>query len=200
MMFLPDGRVLIMDKDVYQKTLEQSIVLDLFEHSQPAEQDPALDEVHISMQANMRIKQDNRKQSQANQKPRVSESGNNLNQNDSMIVSNLVDISLITSELSSPRDFLQLLNQQDFSDITLMVEGKPIYCHQIVLASRSGYFEAQFSHDFSERDTRISTYNDVPYDFMIMFLRHIYSDTVKVESKYIYDLLSVSNLLTIIAG
>jgi hypothetical protein len=31
MMFLPDGRVLIMDKELYQKTLDQSIVLDLFE-------------------------------------------------------------------------------------------------------------------------------------------------------------------------
>lgn len=33
-MFLPDGRVLVMDKDLYQKTLEQSIVLDLFEAGQ----------------------------------------------------------------------------------------------------------------------------------------------------------------------
>jgi len=31
MMFLPDGRVLIMDKELYQRTLDQSIVLDLFE-------------------------------------------------------------------------------------------------------------------------------------------------------------------------
>jgi hypothetical protein len=27
------------------------------------------------------------------------------------------------------KDFLPLLNQKDFSDIKLMVEGKPIYCH-----------------------------------------------------------------------
>ena len=73
-----------------------------------------------------------------------------------------------------------------------MVEGKPIYCHQVVLASRSTYFEAQFSHDFSEKENRVATYNDVPYDFMMMFLRHIYSDSLKVESKYIYELLSVS--------
>jgi hypothetical protein len=61
-----------------------------------------------------------------------------------------------------------------------------------VLASRSVYFEAQFSHDFAERDTRVATYNDVPYELFLMFLKHIYSDTVKVESKYVYDLLSVS--------
>lgn len=43
----------------------------------------------------------------------------------------------------------------------------------------------------------MATYNDVPYDFFMMFLRHIYCDTVKVESKYIYDLLSVSLIIII---
>lgn len=62
----------------------------------------------------------------------------------------------------------------------------------MILASRSVYFEAQFSHDFSEKDTRVATYNDVPYEFFLMFLRHIYSDSVKVETKYVYELLSVS--------
>jgi len=84
------------------------------------------------------------------------------------------------------------LNQKDFSDITLMVEGKPIYCHQVVLASRSIYFEAQFRNDFAEKDTRIATYNDVPYEFFIVFLKYLYSDFVKVETKYIYELLQVS--------
>lgn len=90
------------------------------------------------------------------------------------------------------RNFLNILNQPEFSDITLMVEGKPIYCHQVILASRSVYFEASFSHDFAEKEQRVATYNDVPYEFFMMFLRHIYSDSVKVETKYIYELLSVS--------
>lgn len=50
------------------------------------------------------------------------------------------------------KNFLSILNQQEFSDITLMVEGKPIYAHQVILASRSTYFEASFSHDFSEKE------------------------------------------------
>lgn len=31
--------------------------------------------------------------------------------------------------MGDQRNFLSILNQQEFSDITLMVEGKPIYCH-----------------------------------------------------------------------
>jgi len=95
--------------------------------------------------------------------------------------------------MGDQRNFLSILNHQEFSDITLMVEGKPIYCHQVILASRSNYFEASFSHDFAEKEQRVATYNDVPYDFFMMFLRHIYCDTVKVESKYIYDLLSLAD-------
>ena len=30
-MFLPDGRVLIMDSELYKQTIERSIVLDLFD-------------------------------------------------------------------------------------------------------------------------------------------------------------------------
>ena len=31
LMFLPDGRVLIMDSELYKQTIERSIVLDLFD-------------------------------------------------------------------------------------------------------------------------------------------------------------------------
>ncbi len=72
------------------------------------------------------------------------------------------------------------------------MEGRPIYCHQVVLASRSVYFEASFSHDFTEKDTRVANYPDVPYEYFYLFLRHVYSDHVKIESKNIYELLSVS--------
>ena len=63
-------------------------------------------------------------------------------------------------------DLLCLLNSKDFSDVTLLVEGKQIFAHQVVLASRSTYFEALFTHDFQEKDLRIVDFNDsgIPYD------------------------------------
>ena len=79
--------------------------------------------------------------------------------------------------------------------MTLIVEGKQIFAHQVILASRSTYFEALFSHDFSEKDLRIVDFNDsgITYEQLLSLLRHIYSDNIKIESKCIYDLLSVSN-------
>lgn len=46
--------------------------------------------------------------------------------------------------------------------------------------------------NFAEKEQREASYPDVPYDLFLMFLRHVYSDQVKVDPKLIYDLLSVS--------
>lgn len=40
-MLLPDGKLLIMDQELYQKTIEKSIVLDLYSNSQ-SEKDPLI--------------------------------------------------------------------------------------------------------------------------------------------------------------
>ena len=85
-----------------------------------------------------------------------------------------------------------MLNNPDFSDITLLVDGNPIYSHQVILGSRSIYFETLFSHDFKEKEQRIVNFTDVPYDMFMLLLRHLYSDSLKIEIRNIYDLLSVS--------
>lgn len=96
-------------------------------------------------------------------------------------------------------DFISLLNQKEFSDIVLIAEGKKIYAHQVILASRSQYFEALFSHNFKENVQKEITFNDIPYDFFMLMLKHIYSDKVTIEKKNIYDILSVSLFFTFLA-
>jgi hypothetical protein len=83
--------------------------------------------------------------------------------------------------------------------VTLIVEGKEIYSHQVILASRSSYFESLFSHGFLERENGVVNFNDsgISYQQLMILLKHIYSDNIKIESKSIYDLLAVSTLMYI---
>lgn len=100
-------------------------------------------------------------------------------------------------EVKPPGDFLGLLNQKEFSDITLIFDGNHIHCHQVVLASRSAYFEALFTHNFREKEQKQVTFSSqdsdgVPLESFMLMLRHIYSDSLRIETRHIYDLLSVS--------
>ena len=52
LMFLPDGRVLIMDQELYKQTIEKSIVLDLFDSTSLSPSQPLqLQEDQATMQA-----------------------------------------------------------------------------------------------------------------------------------------------------
>ena len=100
------------------------------------------------------------------------------------------------------RDFLGMLNLKGelnpFTDITLKLDGADIQCHQVILASRSLYFEAVLAHDFKEKEQRVvdfaSNAEGINRDSFILMLKHIYSDSLRVEPRQIYDLLSVSVL------
>lgn len=154
MMFLPDGRVLIMDKEQYKKVIEQSIVLDLVDNEidmpnqqlEVLESSTADDREEEKVSGHRQSKESNRKQSQASQKRKVPDESHSdilMTPNTAATVNEQEDRGIrLLSVNPEQRDYLPILNQREFSDITLMVEGKPIYCHQVILASRSTYFEA----------------------------------------------------------
>ena len=101
-----------------------------------------------------------------------------------------------------------MLNSPDsFPDITLIFDGTSLNCHRVILASRSLYFEALFSHDFKETEQRVvnfSSHDDgVPLDSFLLMLRHIYSNggdgasAPRVEPKHLYDLLSLADRFSV---
>lgn len=184
-MFLPDGRVLIMDSELYKQTIERSIVLDLFDG--PQLQSLPLEEEKSSGRQPKDVKS---KQNQANQRKNkgTAEATQSVNESQTNIPTSQIQPDGSSEDYSQEikRDLLSLLNQQDFSDITLLVDGNPIYCHQVVLASRSFYFEASLSHDFKEKEQKVVNFTDVNYDSFMTLLRHIYSDTLKIDTKQIY--------------
>lgn len=93
-------------------------------------------------------------------------------------------------------DFLSILDQPEFSDVTLLVEGgRKIHCHQVILASRSTYFEATFTNDFSEKEcgTVDLSRSNISYEQLMRLLRHIYSDSAKIDSKAIFDIVQLAD-------
>ena len=77
------------------------------------------------------------------------------------------------------------------------MDGQPIYCHQVILASRSLYFEALFSHDFLEKEARTVNFTGLPFDGVMTLLKHLYSDSPRVDTKQLYDLLSLADRFTV---
>ncbi|CDW71651.1 e3 ubiquitin-protein ligase herc2 [Stylonychia lemnae] len=224
LMFLPDGRVLIMDSDLYKQTIERSIVLDLFDGTSLNPQStssqtstssvmvPSFEEEKSQLpriaKDNHQIQQQSKsKQNQANQRKKGNSSANDPYTNESLPGQNnngahtslLQSDSIFEENIEGKKDFLSMLNSPDFSDITLIVDGHPIYSHQVVLASRSIYFEALFSHDFKEKEQKVVNFTDVPYDTFMMLLKHIYSDSLKIETKHIYDLLSLADRFNVVS-
>jgi hypothetical protein len=52
--------------------------------------------------------------------------------------------------------WLRLFNQTEFSDITLLIHGKPLPAHRFVICTQSKYFEKAF-RNFAEGETRTMT-------------------------------------------
>eukprot|EP01118_Nematostelium_gracile_P001884 TRINITY_DN1194_c0_g1_i4.p1 TRINITY_DN1194_c0_g1~~TRINITY_DN1194_c0_g1_i4.p1 ORF type:complete len:467 (+),score=130.95 TRINITY_DN1194_c0_g1_i4:23-1423(+) len=73
-------------------------------------------------------------------------------------------------------DWRKLLNQQELSDVTLIVEGRPIYCHKIILAARSEHFKAMFFGGLKEAHQKEITLMDIQYDIFLDCLSYIYTD------------------------
>lgn len=145
-MFLPDGKVLIMESGLFKLTLEKSIVLDLFEGTSLNSESQQNQENKKEEDKSVRKE---KKTSQANQrKKNLGEVGDLMSssQMDNMI-SNYVAMPgfgqgsnpMIAPNNPNPsekeviveekKDFVDMLNQKEFSDITLNVDGKLIYAH-----------------------------------------------------------------------
>ena len=92
------------------------------------------------------------------------------------------------------KQILKMLDCKEFSDITLIIDGKEIYCHRTVLSSRSTYFKAMFSHDFKESDKTRITLKSIPsYTLFYSLIEFMYSDSLKINIKNIFDMLSLAD-------
>jgi alpha-tubulin suppressor-like RCC1 family protein len=193
-MFLADGRVVIVNNDLFQEVMKKGIIVDLKDRNSgsPAEEESkeyvnliSKPEVHRS------ISQNKTKQAKPISSANAQSSRRSTSAEDSTYEKS---DSMKNAHVPLKKEILKMLNDQEFSDIILSVSDKEIYAHRSVLWSRSTYFKAMFSHDFKEADkTKIVLKGISSYDLFYNLLEFMYSDCVKINIKNSFDMLSLAD-------
>jgi hypothetical protein len=96
-----------------------------------------------------------------------------------------VNIDIPGSSLVS--DLKGFLNEQKLSDVTFVVESKPVYAHKL-LCMRCSYFRAMFEGHMREAQQKTITINNVSYRVFLVLLEYLYTDEVEISLDIAMDL------------
>jgi len=105
-----------------------------------------------------------------------------------------VNIDIPCSSLVS--DLRGFLNDQKLSDVTFIVEGKPVYAHK-VLCTRCPYFRAMFEGQMLEAQMKTVTINNVSHRVFLAILEYLYSDEVQISLDIAMDLFVAADQFSI---
>lgn len=76
-------------------------------------------------------------------------------------------------------DLASLLEDDAFSDVSILCDGKAIRCHKNILGARSSVFRAMFHHDMKENKNGEVIISDLEYCTVADMVRYIYSGRVE---------------------
>jgi RCC1 and BTB domain-containing protein len=81
-----------------------------------------------------------------------------------------------------------LINDDEFSDVTFMLEGEPVYAHRAILAQRCEHFAAMFRSGMRESTEHTITMPNMSKRIFLLLLEYIYTDAVKIQVDNAVDL------------
>jgi len=95
-------------------------------------------------------------------------------------------------------DLKDMVNEDEYSDVTFIVEGQPVYAHRAVLSKRCEHFAAMFRSGMRESEVGA----EIPIPTMsrpvfLMILEYLYTDSVKIDIEHAVDLYIASDLYQI---
>ena len=79
------------------------------------------------------------------------------------------------------------------SDLTFLVEGRPIHVHRWFLKISSKYFERMLSEAWCTPETSTICIEDYSYPTYLAYLRYIYTDCIEVSTEEAVELLDLAN-------
>lgn len=109
--------------------------------------------------------------------------------NQNRIAADTVPVSI---EYSS--QLRRLVDDEEFSDVTFMVENQPVYAHKAVLAGRSDHFAAMFRSGMRESVERVITIPNFSKGAFLLLLEYLYTDCVKIDVEHSVELYMAADL------
>ena len=101
-----------------------------------------------------------------------------------------LDCTIPPSTLTT--DLRNLVNDDALSDITFIVEDRPVHAHKVLLM-RSPYFAAMFLGPMMESSQSEIRLEQVGYDIFLLLLEYLYTDTVRIPLDAAMDLFAAAN-------
>jgi len=80
-----------------------------------------------------------------------------------------------------------------FKDLTVVVEGKKLMLHKIIVSARSEYFDVVLRSSFKENCESVIEIKECPLEQFKHLCEHIYSDKMPIEFTNIYDLMVMAD-------
>ena len=81
------------------------------------------------------------------------------------------------------------------SDVEVQVDGKTFYCHKLILAIKSPYFEEKFYSAETEADDKPIVLDDIGAETFGKVIQFIYTGATELSDENVNDILKVADLL-----
>lgn len=113
-----------------------------------------------------------------------------IHSNNSVHIIDEYNVSVVNASSYYPlKDFAALLNNEEFSDITIYVNDKKYMAHKNILATQSSVFKAMFTDDMKEKQQNRIDICDIDEKIFQEILRYIYTGKVKNIETIAFELL-----------
>jgi len=93
-------------------------------------------------------------------------------------------------------EFRAMVDDDTFSDVTILVEGTPIYAHKLLLM-RSPYFKALFLGDMRESYMSTVRIEQVSHPNFLQIMEYLYTDQLKIPVESAMELFEAADLFCI---
>ncbi|XP_037339242.2 kelch-like protein 22 isoform X1 [Pungitius pungitius] len=101
-----------------------------------------------------------------------------------------------STHLRSLRDGLLALRQSGILfDVVLLVEGRPIHAHRILLAASCDYFRGMFAGGLRETQQKEIQIHGVSYVAMTKIIDYIYTSEIELDLECVQEVLNAATLL-----